>query len=174
MDLFAIDTRFSDSPHVERVSRRHAANEVVPVRLRAWDRRAHSDVLHSGATEEYRRSGAAEATRVGLAAGKQAGARIPDEAWKIIKELYKDAQNDDGSWGYTARDSATIPALLAQELARRGVTHVEVVNQTGVGAREVAGFAGRFLDEADLVAEVAHEVAAGDLAEPQLRPAEVL
>jgi len=31
-------------------------------------------------------------------------------------------------WGYTARDSATIPALLARELARRGVTDVEVVN----------------------------------------------
>ncbi|HET7468305.1 MAG TPA: SGNH/GDSL hydrolase family protein [Gemmatimonadales bacterium] len=31
-------------------------------------------------------------------------------------------------WGYTARDSATIPALVARELARRGVTDVEVVN----------------------------------------------
>lgn len=31
-------------------------------------------------------------------------------------------------WGYTARDSATIPALLARELARRGVTDIEVVN----------------------------------------------
>jgi lysophospholipase L1-like esterase len=36
-------------------------------------------------------------------------------------------------WGYTARDSATIPALVARELARRGVTDIEVVNLANSG-----------------------------------------
>jgi lysophospholipase L1-like esterase len=36
-------------------------------------------------------------------------------------------------WGYTARDSATIPALVARELARRGVSDVTVVNLANSG-----------------------------------------
>lgn len=36
-------------------------------------------------------------------------------------------------WGYTARDSFTIPALVAKELHARGVTDVEVVNLAQVG-----------------------------------------
>jgi hypothetical protein len=36
-------------------------------------------------------------------------------------------------WGYTARDSATIPALVARALARRGISNVTVVNLANSG-----------------------------------------
>jgi hypothetical protein len=36
-------------------------------------------------------------------------------------------------WGYVARDSATIPALVARELARRGIMDVTVVNLANSG-----------------------------------------
>jgi hypothetical protein len=41
---------------------------------------------------------------LGLQAGRQAGAHIDDKAWQIIKELYKQAQNADGSFGYALTD----------------------------------------------------------------------
>src|SRR5262249_29344559 len=41
---------------------------------------------------------------LGLHAGRQAGAHIPDAAWNQIKELYMQAQNENGSWGYALSD----------------------------------------------------------------------
>ncbi|MCX7700768.1 MAG: DUF4159 domain-containing protein [Gemmataceae bacterium] len=41
---------------------------------------------------------------LGLHAGKQAGAKIPDIVWKAILELYKLSQLDTGAWGYTVGD----------------------------------------------------------------------
>ncbi len=41
---------------------------------------------------------------LGLQAGKQAGVRIPDAAWKVILDLYKLSQSGDGAWGYTVGD----------------------------------------------------------------------
>jgi hypothetical protein len=48
---------------------------------------------------------------LGLHAGKQAGAKIPDQAWALIKELYKTAQNDNGSWSYSPGGRDKMPRL---------------------------------------------------------------
>jgi hypothetical protein len=41
---------------------------------------------------------------LGLHAGKQAGIPINDEVWRVIMDLYKQAQKPDGSWSYTIAD----------------------------------------------------------------------
>lgn len=41
---------------------------------------------------------------LGLQAGRQAGARIPDEGWKVVMDLYRVSQLETGAWGYTVGD----------------------------------------------------------------------
>lgn len=41
---------------------------------------------------------------LGLLAGKQAGAKIPQRAWDLIRDFYIKSQSPEGSWGYTFGD----------------------------------------------------------------------
>jgi hypothetical protein len=58
---------------------------------------------------------------LGLHAGKLAGARIPDTAWRAILDLYKLAQLENGGWGYTVGDRNV---RLTMTLAGLGSLHI--------------------------------------------------
>src|SRR5262245_18222601 len=65
---------------------------------------------------------------LGLQSGRQAGANIPDQAWELIKKLYKDAQNDNGSWGYALTDRRPRLTMTTAGLGSLYIAGMEMKN----------------------------------------------
>lgn len=79
---------------------------------------------------------------LGLHAGKQAGAKIPDQAWRIILDLYLNSQHPGGSWGYSVGDPSPRLTMTTAGLAGMHIAGLELRKgrqaldkQTGVAKR---------------------------------------
>lgn len=79
---------------------------------------------------------------LGLHAGKQAGAKIPPEAWAIIRHLYMRSQSNAGTWGYTVGDGSGRQTMTLAGLCGLVISGMELAagqqqldRETGVAKR---------------------------------------
>ena len=79
---------------------------------------------------------------LGLHAGKLAGAKIPAESWKIIRDLYMKSQLPEGAWGYTVGDRSPRQTMTLAGLCGLLISGMELAHgqqklnpETGVAER---------------------------------------